>query len=242
MNLKANKTVLIIGASGSIGMAIAYLLAKEGYSLCLHYFSNVEVVTSLQNDLKSKGCNVMTVQADIADAQQVSDMFNKVDSSLGPIVGLVNAAGIDGGRHSAYELNISVMEKVFAINFYGVVNCINEALPRMLSRHGGSIVNLSSQAAIYGGIHLAHYAASKGALNSYTVGIAKEVIKDNVRINIVSPGPVEDVLNEKHVVNPISLPIGRLAKSEEVAEAVAWLLSDKASYVSGATIPVTAAR
>ncbi|REL34833.1 SDR family NAD(P)-dependent oxidoreductase [Thalassotalea euphylliae] len=238
------KTVLITGASGNIGSHIAHQLADTGnYRLALHYFENSDSIKNLAKELANKGATTLVVKADLANAHDVTQMFNFIRGQWGTVEALVNNAAIDGGRASAYQHSAKLIEKVMAVNFFGAVNCIGEALPDMKINGEGAIVNISSQAAIYGGHLLAHYAASKGALNSYVTGVAREVIKDGIRINTVSPGPVaSEESGNKHNISDDSLPIGRLAKPDEVANTVVWLLSQAASYISGTIVPVTAAR
>lgn len=238
------KNALITGASGNIGRHIAHKLADTGnYRLILHYLHNESAVLALEKELISKGVSTLLVKGDLAEPEAVQSMFSYIHRHWGEVSALVNNAAIDGGRVSAYQTTSKLIQEVMAVNFFGAANCITAALVDMKKSGGGAIVNISSQAAIYGGHLLAHYAASKGALNSFVTGVAREVIKDGIRINTVSPGPVSHQSEEKkHNVNESHLPIGRLARPDEVANTVVWLLSESASYVSGTIVPVAAAR
>lgn len=243
MSVQCNmqKVALVTGVTSQIGRAIAKKLAANGYKVALHFFRNEQAVNELHLTLKAQDFDTVVVQADLTKIEQVNDLFHNVNNTLGPVSALVNVAGIDGGRSTIDKLQKTTLENVMETNFYGAVYCIQQAQRQMMTIGKGSIVNITSQAAVFGGHHLAHYAASKAALVAFTTGVARELITNNIRINNVSPGPVE--LESSSVpFDASTLPIKRLAKTNEVANTVAWLLSDEASYVSGVTIPVTAAR
>ena len=238
---------IITGASRGIGAATARLLAVNGYAVCVNYNSSATQANALVDEINKLGGKAIAIKADMAKEQEIIAMFNQVDNELGEVNALVNNAGINGGIRAVEEIDAECLESVFATNVFGIFYSCREAIKRMKKIGNGGIVNISSEAAKFGGNKLAHYAASKAAINTFTIGFAREVAGYNIRVNTISPGVID---TEVHLTSPPdrlqmlkdSLPMKRMGSSDEVAQSVLWLLSDKASYVSGSIIPVAGGR
>jgi len=249
--MKAAKKVLIVtGGSRGIGAATSLRAAQIGYSVCINYEKSSKNANQVVREINSKGGKAIAVQADISSAKEVERLFKTTEIELGALSALVNNAGISGPRSKLIDLNISEIKHIFEVNLLGYFYCAKEAIKRMSRSsggQGGAIVNISSQAAKYGGNGLTPYAASKAAINNFTLSLSKEVALEGIRVNAVSPGIIEtdqhDFSNEA-VLNNIKkkIPVGRLGTPQEVANAILWLLSDKAAYVTGALLPVTGGR
>ena len=249
----SSPVTLITGASRGIGAATARLLAAKGHALALNYARDVAAAETLAAELRERhGTRVISVQADVADETQVLAMFARIDAELGPINGLVNNAGIVTPAARLEDMDMARWQRLFAVNVLGSMLCCREAVKRMSTRHGGrggAIVNLSSRAAQLGspGVYV-DYAASKGAIDSFTVGLAREVATEGIRVNGVRPGIVDteihgaDGMGGKLAAAVASIPAQRMGRAEEIAEAVAWLLSDAASYTVGAMLDVSGGR
>lgn len=240
--------VIVTGASRGIGAATARLLGQKGYAVCVNYRAQEAEARAVADAVEAAGGQAITVQADVADPADVAKLFTEVDERLGPLTALVNNAGIYGPRGRFEALGREELEQVLRVNVLGLMNCTQEAVRRMSPRfggNGGAIVNVSSGSAYLGnpgqGVH---YAVSKGAVNSFTIGLSQELAADGIRVNAVSPGltrtdmPPPEQLGER----VLSIPAGRIGEPEEVAEAIAWLLSPQAGYVMGANIRVAGGR
>jgi len=249
--MKPEKKVLIVtGGSRGIGASIATKAAKMGYSVCINYRKNSEGANQIVEEINSKGGEAIAVQADISSIKEVESLFRTAEIELGTLSALVNNAGISGPRSKLRDLDPAEMKHIFEVNLLGHFYCAKEAVKRMSSScsgQGGAIVNISSQAAKFGGSNLTAYAASKAAINNFTLALSKEVALEGIRVNAVSPGIIEtdqhdfsDELVFKNIKKEI--PIGRLGTPQEVACAVLWLLSDKAAYVTGTVLPVAGGR
>lgn len=244
---------LITGASRGIGAATARLLAASGHDLALGYARDADAAEALAAELRAAhGRRVLCVRADVADEAQVLAMFARVDAELGRLSGLVNNAGIVAAAQRLDEMSLARWQRVFGVNVMGTLLCCREAVKRMSTRHGGAggaIVNLSSRAAQLGspGIYV-DYSASKGAIDSLTVGLAREVIGEGIRVNGVRPGIIDTEIHasggmaDQLDAAVAGIPIQRLGRAEEVAQAVVWLLSDAASYTVGAMMDVAGGR
>ncbi len=245
-------TLIVTGASRGIGAAIGRLAAKRGYAVAVNYCTGETEANMIVAEIASGGGSAIAVHADISDEQQIVQMFQTAEHELGPIKGLVNNAGITGGFARVEEVPATAIQKTFAVNVTGSILCAREAVRRMSTKRGGSggaIVNISSRAAHTGAPgEWVHYAASKGAIDSFTIGLAREVATEGIRVNAVAPGLVE---TELHAANGEpgrlqrlmpTIPMRRAGLPEEVAGGVLWLLSDEASYTTGAILEIGGGR
>ena len=245
-------TLLITGASRGIGAATALLAAQRGYAVAVNYSANSLAADEVVRQIRAGGGTAMAVQADVADEAQVMAMFAHIDAKLGPLTGLVNNAGVVDVVSRVDEMSVARLKRMFDINIVGSFVCAREAIRRMSTRHGGaggSIVNLSSAAARLGGPgQYVDYAASKGAIDTFTLGLAREVAAEGIRVNAVRPGIIETDIHASggqpdraRQLAPL-VPMKRAGSAMEVAQAIVWLLSDDASYTTGALIDVTGGR
>jgi NAD(P)-dependent dehydrogenase (short-subunit alcohol dehydrogenase family) len=234
---------LISGASRGLGRATALLLAQEGYTVAVNYHHNVNAATEVVNEIIARGGKAIALRADISDEAQVMAMFAGLDRLGEPLSALVNNAGILFTQSAIEDLNAERINRVLSTNVTGYFLCCREAVKRMSHRHGGkggAIVNVSSAAARLGSPgEYVDYAASKGAVDTLTTGLALEVAAQGIRVNGVRPGFIYTEMHasggEPGRVERVkaALPMQRGGQPEEVAQAIAWLLSDKASYVTG---------
>lgn len=246
-------TLVVTGGSRGIGAAICRLGAAGGYAVCVNYATDEHSAIQLVEDITAAGGRAIAVRADCGREDEIVRLFAEVDRTLGPITALVNNAAMLGGERPVTEADSDHLAGLWALNITGSYLCAREAVRRMANSRGGqggSIVNISSQAARTGGRYLtAHYATSKGAINSLTLALAKEVAKDGIRVNAVLPGLIDTSFQapsvtgaELHASAATGTALGRVGQPEEVAEAVLWLLSDKASYVTGLLMDVNGGR
>ncbi|MCQ4314691.1 SDR family oxidoreductase [Stutzerimonas zhaodongensis] len=246
------KVMLITGASRGIGAATARLAAAQGYALCLNFRERRDAAEALLSEVRSIGARAIAVEADVADQEQVVHLFSRLDAEFGSIDVLVNNAGILERQLRLDEMDRARLERVFAVNVFGSFLCAREAVRRMSTRNGGvggAIVNVSSIAAKLGAPdEYIDYAAAKGAIDSMTLGLAKEVAAEGIRVNAVRPGVIRTEIHasggEPGRVARVSssVPMGRGGEAEEVAEAILWLASEKASYTNGAILDVSGGR
>lgn len=246
------KTLVITGASGGIGRATSILAARSNYSIVVHYNSNAQSAHSLVSEIESLGQKAMSIQADLTNEKEVFSLFNTAQEHLGPISGLVNNAGIIAPISRLDEMDASRLRNIFDSNVVSGFLCAKEAIKRMSSLYGysgGSIVNVSSAASRLGSPNeFIDYAASKGAIDSMTIGLAKEVAEEGIRVNAVRPGLIEtDIHQHTGDANRAKrlkefVPIKRVGTPEEVAQSIIWLLSDEASYVTGSLLDVSGGR
>ncbi len=239
---------IVTGASRGIGAAVARMLGTRGYRVCVNYRSERDAAERVAAEIVEAGGEAIVVQGDVSDRDAVRRLFETVDERLGPVTALVNNAGIHGPRTRVDDLALDDLEAVLAVNVVGLVACSQEAVRRMSTRHGGgggAIVNISSGAAHIGspgdGVQ---YALSKGAVNSFTIGLSQEVAGEGIRVNAVSPGLTRTDMPDPAALDrgPSVIPMGRVGEAEEIAEAVLWLLSDQASFVAGANMRVAGGR
>lgn len=246
------KVLLVTGAGRGIGAATAQLAAARGYAVCVNYLNNREAAEAVVNAITQAGGRAIAIAADVAQEAEVVRMFGIVDQTFGPLTALVNNAGILSRQMRLENMDAARLNHVFATNITGSFLCAREAVRRMSSRHGGAggaIVNLSSIAARLGapGEYI-DYAASKGAIDAMTVGLAKEVAAEGIRVNAVRPGVIHTDIHasggEPDRIERVkgSVPMQRGGQSIEVAHAILWLLSEEASYTSGSFIDVAGGR
>lgn len=246
------KVLIVTGASRGIGAATARLAARRGYAVCVNYRTNKEAAEGVVSQIEVAGGRAMAVAADISSEEDIMRLFETVDADLGRLSALVNNAGILEQQMRLEDMNAKRLERIFATNISGSFLCSREAVKRMSTKNGGAggaIVNVSSMAAVFGspGEYI-DYAASKGAIDSLTVGLAKEVAREGVRVNAVRPGLIYTDIHadggEPGRVDRLKagVPMGRGGTAEEVANAILWLLSDEASFATGTFIDVTGGR
>ena len=246
------KVILVTGGSRGIGAAVARLAAAQAYAVCISYLSNQAAAEAVVAAITEKGGLALAVQADVALEQDVVRLFECVDRSLGPVTALVNNAGILAPQARVEDMDAARITRIFATNVVGSFICAREAVRRMSTRHGGAggaIVNISSRASRLGAPgEYVDYAASKAAIDTLTIGLAKEVAAEGVRVNAVSPGVIYTDIHasggEPGRVERLkdAIPMKRGGYPEEVAKAVLWLLSEDASFTTGASIDVAGGR
>ncbi len=243
--------IVITGGSRGIGAACARLAAREAAMVVVGYASNAKAAEEVVSDIASAGGQAKAVQCDVGDNEQVIRLFETA-ASLGTVTGLINNGGVLDVATRVDSIEPARIERIMRINVLGSFFCAREAVKRMSTKYGGkggAIVNLSSAAATLGApAQYVDYAASKGAIDTFTVGLAKEVATEGIRVNGVRPGIIETEIHasggepERAQKMAASVPMQRSGSAEEVAEAIIWLMSEKASYVTGATLDVTGGR
>ncbi len=246
------KIALVTGASQGIGAATATRLAKDGYDVCINYQSNRSLAESLVDELAKYGGKVIAVQADISQESEIEKLFAEIDHQLGLITALVNNVGIVAPKTTIENMTAERINRLLQTNVTSHFLCCREAVKRMAKKHGGNggaIVNVSSIASRIGGAgEYIDYAASKGAVDSLTLGLAQEVVGEGIRVNCVRPGLINTDIHANNGepqriarIVPI-IPMKRAGTADEIANAVAWLLSDEASYMTGSFIDISGGR
>jgi len=238
--------VLITGGSRGIGAATSIKLIEEGYQVCINYRKNKIAAERLINKITQRGGKAISIQADISIEKEVIKMFSEIDDKFGRITGLVNNAGIIGGASNLAEMSYERIKRIFEVNVIGTMLCSKESIKRMSTKYGGkggNIINISSGASKLGSPNTyVDYASTKGAIDTFTIGLAKELAEENIRVNAIRPGFIETEIHQianrlQEVVK--SIPMKRIGKPEEIAETIAWLLSNKSSYTTGAIIDIS---
>jgi NAD(P)-dependent dehydrogenase (short-subunit alcohol dehydrogenase family) len=241
-------TLLVTGGSRGIGAAVVRQASTAGYDVAFTYVRERAAADALIAEIAAAGRRAIAIQADVGGEDDIVAAFLAVDDAFGPLTALVNNAGILGATGRVDAVDREMLERVFAVNVIGTLLCCREAVRRMSTAQGGSggaIVNLSSRAAdIGGGGIYVHYAASKGAIDSLTIGLANEVAAEGIRVNAVAPGLI---LTDIHVPGRLeklapTVPMKRAGTADEVAETILWLLSPASSYVTGAVLDVGGGR
>ncbi|MBL8335246.1 MAG: SDR family oxidoreductase [Rhodoferax sp.] len=244
--------LIVTGGSRGIGAATALLAAQRGYAVAVNYTRHAAAAEAVVSQIRTAGGSAIAVQADVADEAQVLAMFRQVDTALGRLSGLVNNAGVVDRAERLDAMDMQRLRRMFDINVLGSFLCARQAVLRMSTRHGGvggAIVNVSSVAARLGGSgQYVDYAAAKGAIDTFTVGLAREVATEGIRVNAVRPGIIETEIhasggqpNRARKLAP-TIPVQRPGTAMEVAHSIVWLLSQEASYTTGAILDVSGGR
>jgi len=246
------QVLLVTGASRGIGAATALLAATKGYAVAVNYAAQAAAANEVVGRIRSQGGKAIAVQADVADESAVLRMFETIDTQLGRLTALVNNAGVVDVAARVEEMSVARLKRMFDINVLGSFVCAREAIRRMSTRHGGTggaIVNVSSAASRLGAPgQYVDYAAAKGAVDAFTIGLAKEVAADGIRVNAVRPGLIEtDIHASGGIPDRVKqlahlVPMQRGGTAEEVAQAIVWLLSAEASYTTMSLVEVSGGR
>lgn len=247
-----SQLVLITGGSRGIGAATALLAAQQGYAVAVNYSANSLAADEVVRQIRQAGGQAMAVQADVANETQVVAMFEKIDAKFGRLSALVNNAGVVDQTTRVEAISLQRLQRMFEINVFGSFLCAREAVRRMSTRYGGtggSIVNVSSVAARLGAPgQYVDYAAAKGAIDTFTIGLSKEVAAEGIRVNAVRPGIIETDIHASgglpHRAREMApqVPMQRAGTAREVAESIVWLLGESSSYTTGALLDVTGGR
>jgi NAD(P)-dependent dehydrogenase (short-subunit alcohol dehydrogenase family) len=247
-----SQVLIVTGASRGIGAATAQLAAARGFRVCVNYRRQQEAAEQVVTAIRQKGGTAVAIQADVSDEAAVVRLFDSATQKLGRITALVNNAGTVERQSRLENFDLARLQRIFAVNVFGSFLCAREAIRRMSAKHGGqggAIVNVSSGAARFGSPNeYIDYAATKGAIDTFTLGLAKEVAEEKIRVNAVRPGFIHTDIHaaggepDRIERVKIQVPMQRGGRPEEVANAILWLLSEEASYVTGSILDVTGGR
>jgi NAD(P)-dependent dehydrogenase (short-subunit alcohol dehydrogenase family) len=243
--------LVVTGSSRGIGAEICRQAAAEGWAVCVNYASSSQQAEQLSGEINQQGGTAISVKADVSDETQVRTLYEQVDEQLGPVTGLVNCAGINGCGSRVDEMDTEKSRRLFDVHILGAFICAKYAIQRMAKRHGGSggaIVNISSAASKHGGpFTYVDYAASKAAIDTFTIGLAREQANQGIRVNCIRPGiTLTEISKDFAAENPewldwvmTQVPLGRPAEVSEIANSVIYMLSSKSSYSTGSILDVS---
>ena len=244
--------LIVTGGSRGIGAATAIKAAAEGWDVAVNYARDAQAADRVALRVREAGQKAITVQGDMNEEADILRLFQTAEAELGPVKGLVNSAGTTGMGTRVEDMSADAMRGVINLNVIGLMLCSREAVRRMSTKNGGTggrIVNLASAASRLGGPNeFVHYAASKGAVDSFTLGLSREVAAEGILVNAVSPGMIDTEIHASaglpdRAVNAVSnIPIRRVGQPEEVADVIVWLLGDASTYCAGAIVDVTGGR
>ncbi len=244
--------LLVTGGSRGIGAAACLVAARQGWRIAVNYASNEAAANAVVSEIKTAGGDAIAIKGDVGNATDILSMFEAVDSHFGRLDGLVNNAGVVDYIARVDEMTAERLERMMRINVTGSILCAGQAVRRMSTKHGGrggGIVNISSMAAVIGGpAQYVDYAASKAAIDTFTIGLSKEVADEGIRVNAIRPGIIETDIHatggqpDKPKEMASSIPMKRTGQVEEVADAIVYLLSPAASYITGAILNVSGGR
>ena len=242
---KIPKIALVTGGSRGIGAATVKGLIASGYKVAFSFHQNEAIANQIV--AQAPFGQALAIRANLSNENDIITMFESINNEWGPICALVNNAGTNGAICKVEAITAELLESVFKTNVFGTYYCTREAIKHMKQLGKGNIVNVSSEAAKFGGNSISHYAASKAAINTFTIAVARELSSFNIRVNAISPGVIDTDMHKnspperkKKLLD--SIPMQRMGSADEVASAILWLLSDESSYISGAIIPVNGAR
>ncbi|MEU8953191.1 SDR family oxidoreductase [Streptomyces sp. NPDC048518] len=244
--MQHHPVTVVTGGSRGIGAAVSARLAEDGHDVVIGYRSNEAAAEKAADAVRAAGRRCVTVQVDTADEADVDRLFDTAAAELGPVTGLVNNAGVSGPVGPLAEADAEGMRRALEVNVLGYLLCARRAVRDLTANGGGAIVNVSSAAATLGAPgEYVHYAAAKGAVDTLTVGLSKEVAGDGIRVNAVAPGVIWTEFHadpERPAKLAAGIPLGRSGRPSEIAAAVSWLLSDDASYATGTIVRVAGGR
>jgi NAD(P)-dependent dehydrogenase (short-subunit alcohol dehydrogenase family) len=244
----ATGTIIVTGGGRGIGAATSLKLASAGYAVAVNYAANQTAALATVEAIRKHGGRAEAISGDVGDPAAIGPLFDAAVRALGPLAGLVNNAGILGDPARIDAIEFDAMRRLFDVNVVGAMLCAKEAVRRLSTRHGGqggAIVNISSVAARLGGLPaLIPYAVTKGAVETFTKGLANEVAREGIRVNCVAPGMTATDMSSPDMRKNalLNLPMGRVGEAEEIAEAVVWLMSSAASYTTGTVLTVSGGR
>ncbi|MFI2619274.1 SDR family NAD(P)-dependent oxidoreductase [Streptomyces sp. NPDC018584] len=244
--MQHHPVTVVTGGSRGIGAAVSVRLAEDGHDVAIGYRSDEAAAEKAAAAVRAAGRRCVTVRVDTADETDVDRLFDTAAAELGPVTGLVNNAGVSGPVGPLAEADAEGMRRALEVNVLGYLLCARRAVRELKANGGGAVVNISSAAATLGSPgEYVHYAAAKGAVDTMTVGLAKEVAGDGIRVNAVAPGVIWTEFHadpERPAKLAAGIPMGRSGRPEEIAAAVSWLLSDDASYATGTVLRVAGGR